>query len=516
MKTAQKQALKALSKPEALMISTAEATSDDVLAGLFGKIYEMMTEGDSTNPSSAPLEATSFLSFCKPGIAIDNDDLDFGDQTTMKQIQSLSNFSQLVNSIPNPTEVWSKTQGKVWDVYGDAITSINLPVKELTPQQEQLLARAKKVLYTEVFSTDPVSGTVEKQYMPTPAYKAYKQKFTEYMAALRKYNNIMIAAKKPNAPADVIQDWNLNGPVYEQEKNIAESEWHSFGFKDEVETAEGAIERLTGQGPEALYKGFRAELNGAKRKDGFGITYYPTFAFPPNILSSAYDDSWTNFTYKASEAHDYSSKTKTKWGGGGGFGIGLFSVGGSVERQNENTFHECDTSGLEMSVELLQVPLISPWLRTQIFKSRGWDWLDSHKERISNGTIPPSGMMPLIPNSIILARKLSVSLNKSSEVNKTSMSKLKASASAGWGPFSVKGNYSRSDSSASRDFHETDTGFSFEGPQIIGFMCEILPMSPNPDLEMTWPQSVFSELLDRAMSLDSIDRRISQFWKTEY
>ena len=82
---------------------------NNAMNGILGKIYAVMTSPDSivSNPVQRPSttsNAPPFIAFCAPGIAID--DLDFGDLTTQDQVDRCSAFSQLINSIPQPSGTW--------------------------------------------------------------------------------------------------------------------------------------------------------------------------------------------------------------------------------------------------------------------------------------------------------------------------------------------------------------------------------------------------------------------------
>ncbi len=127
-------------------------------------------------------------------------------------------------------------------------------------------------------------------------------------------------------------------------------------------------------------------------------------------------------------------------------------------------------------------------MTTWVFSSRGWKGGSTigGDGSICSGGSPLTGMMPVLPTSMILARNLRVKMNMRSEVNRSASSRFSASASVGWGPWSVKGNYSRSSSSSSHDVVADDNGFEFLGTQIIGFVCEVLPRSPYHDPSLNW------------------------------
>jgi hypothetical protein len=128
-------------------------------------------------------------------------------------------------------------------------------------------------------------------------------------------------------------------------------------------------------------------------------------------------------------------------------------------------------------------------LRPEIFWSRGWKWSpESGLGPVSDGANPPEGLMPLYPTAVIIARNLEIGLDMTNESNSSSWSSVSTSASFGWGPFSISGNYSHSESQAQSDYTQSDSGISVPGPQIIAFVCEVIPQSPNPDPSLNWPQ----------------------------
>ena len=66
-------------------------------------------------------------------------------------------------------------------------------------------------------------------------------------------------------------------------------------------------------------------------------------------------------------------------------------------------------------------------------------------------------------------------------------SQTAASASVGWGPFSVRGNYSRNETRKTHDCVRNAAGLEAPGMQILGFICQFLPECPNPDAGLNWP-----------------------------
>jgi hypothetical protein len=399
----------------------------------------------------------------------------------------------------------------VWDIYRQAITDITLPSSDLSQREQETLKNAENFLREEVTITDPFTNEVTKEIAPTGPSKAYDSLFAAYAAAVKAYNNSRITAVS-DPTSEHIQDFTNNGPIYEQLVRNAYSQWGTLGYRDYVQKANGIISALTARGPYALYERLRADFALAERKDLFGNSFYPTFAYPPKVVGPEFDSSWTRFSFVSNEISQFSSASSTSWGGGVRASYGLWSVGGGSQYSNSQSRSTCDTNGLSLTAKLIQVPLIRPWWNAWIFSSRGWKGGSTIGDvgSISSGITPLKGFMPVIPTSMILAKDVQVGINMTSEENKAFKSQVSSSASVGWGPFSVRGNYSRSDSSSSHEYTSSDSGIEIKGAQIIGFICDVLPLSPNPDPALPFPPAINLIDIDETLAdVDSASRWLS-------
>lgn len=473
--------------------SSMSSQDEVAMSGLVGKIYKSITSPNSVVSNAVPRNSVvstepPYISFCSPGIALDS--LNFGNLLTPDEVNNCSDFSQLINSIPTPGALWAPTSSKVWEIYNLAITDIKLPVSDLSQQEKDTLERAESFLREEVATTDPFTLETKDEVRPTAAYQAYENLFTAYASTVKAYNNARITAISDPTPENVA-NWVNNGPILEQEVRNAYSRWGSLGYRDYVTRANGIISALMARGPFAYYEKLRANFVGAEKKDFRGNSFYPTFAYPARIMEPAFSQGWGNFTFTEAEIHQYSSSTSVSYGGGGGASFGLWSFGGSAQYSSTSTYASCDMSNMSVSVDLVQVPLLRPWMTSWIFSSRGWQGgtMIGGDGSISSGSTPLTGKMPLIPTSMILARNLRINLDMSSEVNRTFSSSVSTSASVGWGPFSVRGNYSRTTNTASHDYTSTGSGIICPGTQIIGLVCEVLPRCPNHDPALTWEEN---------------------------
>jgi hypothetical protein len=470
------------------MSPAAHASDATVMGSVTQKIARIMTAPDTVNAAAVP--NASFVSFCAPGVAITGSDLAFGDMTTKPEIDASSAFSQLVNSIPSSTAFWSPTGTKIWDVYEDAITQVTLPVITLTPHQQSELDTAQAFLTQRVTRTDPVTGARMQVVQDTPQYAAYKRYQTAYTAALASCNGMEIQANSPGASNALVQDWARNGAAYRSQVTSANGSWVADGYKDDVEAALGIIGNLAGQGPGALYQTLRADFAAGRLTDTRGQTFYPTSVYPADPLMPALKASWTSYEFNLQDVQTFRSDARGNSGGSAGAGWGLFCSGAPARYGSGQSSYPCDTTGLIVQAELLQVPLHRAWLRPEIFWSHGWRWSPSAGfGPISDGGSPPQGLMPLYPTAVILSQNVMINLDMTAQQNESSWSSISASASFGWGPFSIGGNDSHLRTSAESHFTQSSGGISIPGPQIIAFVCDVLPKSPAPDPGLPWPAS---------------------------
>lgn len=448
------------------------------------KLQQILTAPDQVTGHNNPLDNT-YISFCSGGILLKQDALSFGELKSSEEKNANSFFSLLVNSIPQPSVAWQPTDEKIWDVYEKAIKNIILPAVELTADEKKLLKKAYDFLFKEVTKKDPFTDEETKEVVYTPEHKAYEAQKKNYQDALIDYNHHLIEATKNNRTDEDTQDWFHNGSIYKDRVMSAYTNWESEGNKGYVEKAQSIIANLGYRGQDAYYPQMRGDLEMSRKTDLRGFEYHPTFCFPDALLQQ--NIPWPKYNFTHSDSTTFSSSENTSWGASASVNYGLWNVGGDASHTTSEENLEWDVEGFDMSFELTQVPILRPWFKPWIFKSRGWNWDNSGIGLISDGNKPPKGIMPLIPTAMILMRNVRVKLDTNSGKNKRVIETTKASGSVGWGPISFGGNYANS--SDRKDSHvEADHGeFIEEAPQIIGFICEQLPKSPDPDSNLNWP-----------------------------
>lgn len=88
--------------------------------------------------------------------------------------------------------------------------------------------------------------------------------------------------------------------------------------------------------------------------------------------------------------------------------------------------------------------------------------------------------------AVVFVRNVRIDFNKKNVKDSYAMEQVRGSASAGWGPFSVRANYFKRTEKTAHDFVEDAGGLTIPGMQIIGFVCRLLEKTPNPDPTLNW------------------------------
>lgn len=439
------------------------------------KLYTLITAPDSETGTNS-LNENAFLSFVTPGIPLPMAAVDFLNFKTLNDFACAARFSRFVNNIPKPTGFWVSSAVETWQAYKDAINSAIVEPRQLTAQQTVQLKDAQDKLYSYKSVIDKQTGTITYVTQPSQLQKDYDGCRKIYESTLIKLNNVIITANN-DPTSSAAEDLALNGPIYRQDVQDALQQWNTI--RNTVETAQELIAELSSDGPLLLFQEMRNDLQIMQMLDTKKAIYYPTTYFPEQFWNS---NGWSSFSMAESEEHSYWNDSTTNWGGGASGGWGLWSSSVGVSHTDTRHYDSCNTSGYKISFDLIQIPLQRSWMNSMLFLSRAWR-LQNGVAPLSDGNPPPgtTGSLSLMPTSMLVARNLNVTINMTDTVNTSYRSETRASGSVGWGPFSVRGGYDNVSSGGTHDYTSNDGGIICPGMQVIGFVCDLVPKSPNPD-----------------------------------
>ena len=421
------------------------------------------------------------MSFCLPGVPLAAEDLNFS-FVELGKSQLAADFASLANTVPPARGYWVPSDRKVDAYYKRVLNETIRPVLQLNDTEKKRLAAARSVVTQLADIPNPTTGVMSKVPADTPLYQAYQERMTDYLNALTNFKSLQANyLQRPN-DAQAQAEWFTKSAVLKQKVKLAFDRWVAGG-KNQVDQALSTIREL-GRGTGERWDSMKDNLRLSEQTTSEGSPYLFTKFFPSQFWDEAHTNSWTKFSMAHEEVHTVDNSSSTSWGGGG-FGLWSFSASASYAEQRQ--YHKSDANMEKIDVELIRVPIRRSWWDTTVFWDRGWKFDPQVTNMaLSDGRIPPAGEMTAYPTAMIVSRNLNLAMNLSTEENSHVATQFSASGSVGWGPWSLKGNYSKNTDSKTHDFSQTSAGLECKGMQIIGFVCELLPKSPDTDPTLNW------------------------------
>ena len=470
---------------------------DELMNSVLGKLYDQLTSGDGELLE----ERRNFFSWCTPGWPVVEDEWDFmsgftGEGETAEDREAdaarryayAAAFAYLVDFLPDPTGVFDSEQqetvvnarrGTLSGEYGRVLRFSEVANDALSDEDKAEIQRLTGLLRTEREEKDLVSGETKMVTDDSDIVKAYKAKMAAYEAAALEYRGAKIEAARGDVPGAAATFAN-NGPILRNRVRSALDEWESVGYRHEVDQIRAKIAQMTQRSMVLLKRELEGRLESAKLMSAEGGNeFLYTALMPPNVLRSK---GWTEFRFSQSSAEEYREASSNRWKVDAGGSFGFLKRGkAGAEREKESRVERVDTSDFSLSFELTQCPVRRGWFASEFLESRGWRFPPSQAEQpLCDGEEPPSGTLVAYPESVILARNITLGFadlqREDSEVRKH----LEAGGSLSFGVFKLGGEYEKGSEKQEVAWEKTEQGIRVPGAQIIGFRCYLLPAAPNP------------------------------------
>ena len=468
--------------------------SEDLMEATLAKLNEIVTGGDKYAPASK----NNFVSWVMPGMPFSNSDFEFlekgfngkdGDEVR-KLVMQAADFALFSDLVPDPAAIYNADQAQTMDrnsqemlskIYGNILKFATVTNLEPTEAEKAKLDKFKKLLYITKEEKNLVTDEVKTVVVEGPVLAAYNEKLQAYEDAALLYNNKRLNAATSDEKQAVL-DFSLNAEIYRNKVKAAMNAWTSAGYKNEVDEMQAYIAQVTGRSMASWFAELRDIYDRASFTEGMiEFTFHPVRLFPANF----YKQEWQNYYFRETEYSTHHDKTTNAWNAGGGLNLGLWSAGASAGGSKEKENSNMQTSCFYMSYDLAQVKILRPWFGTELFSCRGWKldpgtWTFGNTQ-LSDGGNPPKGSFIAYSTNALFAKNLKITFDKKSWEKSSFRSQLNTSASAGWGPFRIKGGYSHG--SEKQDFQYKDTGQGIECPgmQLIGFVNRKVGVCPDPD-----------------------------------
>jgi hypothetical protein len=436
-----------------------------VMEKLYSKILQSATVGTNT-----ALDGSTILIMADLGIPLDPA---LHPETSQDDRRAIS---RLLDRVPGPSWVYRDMPYGLSQIYSSVLEYHELPTMSMTKQQKKDLKTANEVLFR---NGNPAKG--------------YSVKLTAYKNYQISYRNRVAIAEGHRGPDGTIpQD-------YAQAIQTALQDWKNKGYKDVVESALAKRNGLVSADPNLWFQDLSNTYSAAEESPDTPDQFEPVSLLPS--YSSWSTLSWTPISLSGSDIQNLQTTSQIhNFQPADAAGIGAAVefqgiIGGAIHTDLESQAH---ANGPIMSIkaEVLRVYLDRPWLDDLVFRSKIWRW--SHaaplaSTLISDGATPPGSafhdiLMPYVPTSILVARNVQITVPISDSDQQQLRQGLAAKISVSVGPFTVGGSYQKDSTKATANSTVSNNGVSIPGYQIIGWYCEVLPKSPDPDLQdYKWP-----------------------------
>lgn len=392
-------------------------------------------------------------------------------------INAAYQFSAMVDTIPAVSADYAPSAVALSGTYQEIVNGAVTEAK-VDPEQKATYDAAAAFL-TATTSIPNFKGPPTITTGPSQIAQTYDDNQSAYVTAVGGYRAAMNGYDLTK-PADQ-RAWQAVAPGLQLNIDKAWNAWTRQG-KQNVEQAQNAMA--------ATINNIISAIIGDSQKAAGNTMSAGGPAQNPWLLSYPLPGDWasgssgaTQFKLSSSYLHTEADSKFTSYGGGASWGGGLWSVGGSFNHsEGEQTAH-MDANTVEINAKLTLVRVMRPWLNALLFRTQGW-WLKGQPiNQISNGTLigNSAAMLPLMPTAFVVMSDVTITADFSESDKSHIESATSGSTSVGWGPFSISGHYSHSESH-DKFTSSYDAGtIRIPGMQVVAWVSAITPASAPMD-----------------------------------
>lgn len=374
------------------------------------------------------------------------------------------NTASVVDNIPGPGPVYAPIGGTVSDVYRKIVKGVQAHEPPPDPALEAKRQALKKTLLED--GKDDEGRPTEK---PTALADAEQKAFNNYQDTYTAYVGAWLAAQKDPALQSM---WPVVGAQALQKPKRAFADWGAAG-RDQVESAKAQLATLNEGQVARAFADAQFRLNAFELVNEASAETFLRTSITPSDWASADASSWPSYHLTESTFASEFTTEATSWGGGANVQVGLWSFGGGVQHSDSRQAMSQDTTNIGVSFKWRVCPVQRKWMDASLFRLPKWSLGSLGGPGIISG-----GLMPLIPIALVIVRDVEITAAWGHQDSEKIAEATSGSASVGWGPFAVSGNYSHSSTSDKFSAKASDKGFKVPDIQVLGFVCLRVPPCP--------------------------------------
>ena len=374
---------------------------------------------------------------------------------TPDQVQDRTEISALFDQIPIVSRWYHPSGVRVSDLYG------------------AILRQSRTSAFVNMTKRDAYNAAMESLFdrtrpgMPTPKLAAYRK----LQAAYLNWQSTYVSARDAERIAET-EKMTSDVPVSPQlPQAVADALKHMADLKvkmAEVERALAIIDAFNRARAGAWFLDLRQKFEASQAEGAEGTGWFPALVVEPPIEKWLDPTGWKLFSFKQRERPLPP--------------IALPSGTPQDPAKAASAMGADWVASLSLSLETKRVHISRPWLAPSLFTSRAWRLgpeCEFHSISTGKPGDPDPGVMPLMVTGLLLGRNL-VLKGKWAQ-DRAILTRAGVSFTA-LGPFNLgKAAKEKRRQVAEPIQAEEDVSITCEDAQIIGFFCQVLPKTPDPD-----------------------------------
>ncbi|MEV2216155.1 hypothetical protein AB0H86_32850 [Streptomyces sp. NPDC050997] len=445
------------------------ALDERIALTLYDSIYQVISgsDPDAGLPSAFNSATTAFV-MAQRGMVLNGADFrnPWSPGNTEGSMPAAARTASLVDEIPGPGPVYAPIGGTVSDVYRKIIKGVQNHEPPPSPELEAKRQELKRVLVEEG-KDDEGRPTLK----PTSLADAEEKAFNNYQDTYTAYVGAWAAAQKDPTLKPM---WPIVGAQALQKPKRAFVDWGAAG-RDQVESTKAQLATLNEGQVARAFADAQFRLNAFEIVNDLTETFLRT-NITPSDWASADASSWPSYHFNESTFASEFTTEATSWGGSANVQVGLWSFGGGVQHSDSRQAMSQDTTNIGVSFKWRVCPVYRKWMDASLFRLPNWGLGSLGGPGVISGG--PNSQMPLIPIALVIVRDVEITADWSHQDSEKITEATSGSASVGWGPFAVSGNYSHSSTSDRFSAKASDKGFNVPDIQVLGFVCLRVPPCP--------------------------------------
>jgi|GEM_PF-2333523 len=174
-----------------------------------------------------------------------------------------------------------------------------------------------------------------------------------------------------------------------------------------------------------------------------------------------------------------------------GLNLGFWKIGPKVEIESEKQETEKINDNLTVDCEYLIPRVRRPWMDTSLLKAGNWYIKNHPKNSVSDGNpIQDKGnksqmFLPSVVTGLILVKNVKIRWKKNTEETENLKREISLGGSFGYGLMQIVGKYKGGKDKNNLIVEVEENGITIKGIQLIGYVCKVLPSSPQLDSKIS-------------------------------